>query len=1354
MSFRQSRLYKPVMWTLTLACLGGAGYLGYQSFFAGNSPAKQLKLANDAYNRGVEAYGQKNWGEAATRFDEAQLLADKTLDAWKVQVEAKRLPPDQMQELHCRAMWVKAHALRDRAYAKAQVENKPLPEVPDSQYNESFRSFAVIPDGDARLAARNALRGAYATIGADDEFAKSVVKEVVRLEVIFPQPDWKFLEPALRKARELNPNDARANYYLARFEYEQPGDDFVTPTPLAKRSAERVEKARELLAAAKKAGAPFWRVAGLEAEILDWPVRTAAERKVKPEAAATAAREVDGFLFDGPGAAVAAAGRGDHFASIGAADATGLVSVLTVGAERGFADAVRPGGTADRLKQVVRAALDAAGKLADAEATKPALAAVAPGVVNVLAGAQVRLLRADPAAWRDAAAGLGAVLAKAPAEVKQNPQVLLKLAQMTTVEAYATTAAEPRKELLARAVKELEEGLQGAEAARAPAAEIDEFHAELAERKLELAMKGEEVEPHLARLRASALPRARLLAQLLDGVVAERQGRLEKARKALQPLAADKANPDLAMRANVLLAGLTSAVGDWAAALGALKDVEARYGTPDGTDRTGLWTRARAVADAQFGGPDGIAAVLVGANLRVAAALIDRHLRESPGKPVPRELVSGYESAAEALAKKLRSPSPADRTARLALTAYLLRTGRAKDAENRLDALALDYPDNVEVLRARCLVLAAPADPKAPSNPNGVAAADLLIRKFVKDYPASTPARLFQAEWWLRTGRGERAVEYLNDPASFPNGRDAAVDQLLAQALLQTGQSDEARKVLNRLPSDPILDALLIQAATTREAGAQQLKDALSKYENRGLLRLYEASVLLGERKLEEAVRGFAGAIEFTQVAPAARVRLQQALAAFAEVEPAKARALALALSADLPDEPGVYLGAAVAAIYMDDIGAPADRWDATKTMYAAVNRWEAAALKAGTPPPDVAIVKAQFRLAGGDVAGARQEVTAGLARSPKHLPLLIVLAEFALAPPADVARAREYLAAATAESPADPRLPLVDAAIRLAAGDPAGAAAVYEKLVAETPRSATLHARLVAALEAAGRKDDALRRAREWAEQVPADNAAAATLIRLLAAAGQKDEAEKVADDLPARRAKEVRARATSLVPPPAPAEVDRAADRARAAALMAAAQGFFRAGAFAAAEARAAEALKTAPDPDRVQLVLGDLAIARKDWDRAVAIYAGLLKKNPRHFLAGNNLAWILVEAKNDPAAALAIVQEVRKARDGDRPVGAERLHPDFLDTIGLIYGKLNRPDLSPEMRATFEAAVRRYPADPRMQLYLAQALAANGERSRALEAVDAAAQLARAKNGLPDDQNKAVLTAADALKAKLKK
>src|SRR5262249_41043255 len=138
------------------------------------------------------------------------------------------------------------------------------------------------------------------------------------------------------------------------------------------------------------------------------------------------------------------------------------------------------------------------------------------------------------------------------------------------------------------------------------------------------------------------------------------------------------------------------------------------------------------------------------------------------------------------------------------------------------------------------------------------------------------------AEWLVRTGRAEKAVEYLRDPANFPGGRDEAVERLLAMALFGSGQREEGGRILGSLAPEPLIDAVLSEAATTKEVYEKRVKEALGRYENPGLFRLYEAGLRLWEGKYEEAVRGFASATEFTRVGNAARSGLRRALLRYA----------------------------------------------------------------------------------------------------------------------------------------------------------------------------------------------------------------------------------------------------------------------------------------------------------------------------------------------------------------------------------------------------------------------------------------------------------------------------------------
>jgi predicted Zn-dependent protease len=1350
MSFRTARGYKVILWLLTLACLSGAGYLGYRTFFATSSPAQHLKAAESAYARGANAYEQKNWGDAATRFDEAKIHADNAKQSFDEMAKDGKMQPDEAKSLHERIMWVKARAMRDHAYAKAQLDGKPLNDVPDPQYRETFRPFGLIPDEKVREEAINALFHA-ARQTSDPE----ILKEAIRSDLVLGQRNWHLAEPLLRAAVKLDPKDARSHYYLARYEYDQPQADNMTPTPGDKKSSERVELARDHLAAAKANGSPYWRTVGLEAEILNWSVQTAAARKLKPDAVAAAERALDQMLFDPGSGAVGAAARGDKFAGMGTADGPAVTGVLKIAMDRATAEARKPGGSVDRVRTVSNAALDVAKKMADDAAMRPFLPVALTTLTELTAAAQQYLAKADPGAWREHTAGVQAVLTKAADTARGLPKVKFLMAQVSLDDALLVARAgnsDQARAQIEKALAQADEGLKAAEAGNLPANQTDEFHLTLAEWKLMTGAKSEAIAPHLARLHASTIPKAKLHAQFLDARIAERQGRLDKARKLLIPLAADRtpAHRDLAARANMFLANLNMVLGDPAAALACLREVE-----PVLEKLEELPPIERAWREELgFGGLDDNIAQQIRANLAVALQIAARHTRENPKTPVPGELIEGHLLAARNLQKKLRGPSATDRAARLAVVNFHLLTNRKNEAEAQLNELVTDYPDSIDVLRVRCSLLAAPVEPGSRElNPNGVAAADALIRKFLKDYPTDKGGKLFNAEWLVSTKRADRAVEYLKDPANFPGGRDGAANRLLSAALLQTGQREEAQKILSTLPSDPNLDAVLIRMAVTREAGEKHLKEALSRYENQGRFRVYEAAMKLSEKKYEEALKGFASAIEFTEVGKSAKAGLVLTLGVYAIAEPSKARDAAIRLANEMPDEPGLYLAAADAALHLNEVGDPSDRWDQTKTMYAAVNKWESVALKAGTPRGDTVLTKARARLLAGDPDGAKREAVNALAQDPEHVPTMVLLAELHLMPPVDTARVRELHDAAHKRNPNHPTLPYIDARVKELSGDWAGAAAVYQRLLADAPTNPAPYGPLVAALDAAGQKDVALRHAQDWHSKYPDDARAVGEVIRLLILAGKRPDAIKVADEFVTKQVTDTRKRMQDSFQPVPEEEAKKRVENVRAAALLATGSGFFRARAFDVAEARAVEILKGNPAHTAAMLVLGDIAVANKQWDKALAVYREVLKQNQRHFIAGNNLAWILAEQKNDPAGALVVVEEIRKGAAGDKPIGPERLPADFLDTIGVVYLKLNKSERFAEMRTIFEAAARRYPADPRMYLYLGHAQAALGERSKALESLDAATRLAGTKNGLPEDQNKAVIDGAEAARKKLR-
>lgn len=1348
MSLRQSRSYRFLLVLASLLCLVGAGYLAYKTFFSSGGTEKELAAAETAYARGSEAFAAKNWNEATRKFDESRLLCDKALDSLDKMTKTGKTPVEDMKKWNGQIMWVKARAIRDFFYAKAQQDGKPIDEVTDGTTGEKFRAYNAIPDDAARKDSNTCLLVAADLLRDDPE----IVKDALRTELSRQPLVWRYVEPLCKATVEKNPKDPRAQYFLAKFEYDQPNNDTGVPTPFDKKATDRVEKARDHLAMAKANGAPFWRTVHLEAQILYW-LSKSPTRRAKPAEIAELNKQLDKLLFDAQDGAVALAARGAKMSPLSSYDAQGLIGVQAIAMERAVDEARKPNGNPATVRVVADAALAVADKVADDPVAKAYLADATAGMIEVVAGAQMFLARSDPRGWRDLQDAMQAFLAKkAGTSIEDRPAVRLQLAAIaqrdSTLAAKAGDSVRA-KELNALALKQAEEGLKAAETSKLPTPVVDEFHAVVAEWKILNAVKAEAVEPNIARLRTSLNPKLKLIGQFLDAVIAERQGKLDVARRLIEPITRDKNkdHEDVVFRANMMLGSLALATGDVRTALTALKAVEPMYVKLDDLNPID-----RAWAGEFVRSLDEILALQAVAHFELGLQAINQYRKANPNKTVPGELTAADETSAVGLIKKLRVPSSGDRMARLTMVNYLAATGRRDLAEELVNKLMGDYTDSVDVLRTQVTLMAMPKDPKeAKLDPNGLAKADIRISKFLKDYPGDRGGKLFYAEWLVRTGRADKAVEYLRDPLTFPGGRDAVAERVLAGALLQAGKGAEAQQILSRLPADPVVDAILVRAATTRDASEKQLRDALGRHENQGLFRIYDATMRLGEGKYEEAARGYISAIEFTAARAAARAGLQRALMAYADADPTKAREFITQIGQEFPDEPGVYLAGAIAAMNLDDIGTPSDSWDQTKSMLAGLNRWEDKVTKQGTSKADATMVKATFKLLMGDADGARRDALVSLPQNPNHVPTLILLADLALAPPGDPARAKDYYDQLVKLNPAEPRLPYIEARMKEQSQDWAGAIAIYEKQLADSPRNAVPFPLLVEAQVKAGKKDDALRTCRDWYARFPDDTRAIASLIKHLCESGGKAEAVKLANDFVTRQVEEARKAVTTTNPLP-PAEGDKVVENVRFGAIYHAAGGFYRGKDFNESEARVGEILKARPDDTGALLLASDIAIAKQEWDKAIPYYQTLLAKNPRAFVAGNNLAWILAAKKNDPAKALAVVDEVRKGR-GVNPIAAERLPADFLDTLGLVYVKLNNPGRFIEMRQTFEGAVKRYPTDARMALYLAHAYALTGEKTRAMEAFDLAIKLADPKNGLSTEQIKDVIDAAEEAKKKLR-
>jgi tetratricopeptide (TPR) repeat protein len=164
-------------------------------------------------------------------------------------------------------------------------------------------------------------------------------------------------------------------------------------------------------------------------------------------------------------------------------------------------------------------------------------------------------------------------------------------------------------------------------------------------------------------------------------------------------------------------------------------------------------------------------------------------------------------------------------------------------------------------------------------------------------------------------------------------------------------------------------------------------------------------------------------------------------------------------------------------------------------------------------------------------------------------------------------------------------------------------------------------------------------------------------------------------------------------------------------------------------------------------IHLLLGELALleAQESGDRplfeqARDHFAEVVQVQPNHFVAGNNLAWILATEFGQPEEALAVVKLVR----GDAPV--QRLPVGFIDTLAVVYRGAGELDAAKEM---LEESVALYPQSGPLTFHLGMVLADHGQATAAVSNLERALQL----GGLKDEQTSAARDAIASLSSRIR-
>ena len=148
-----------------------------------------------------------------------------------------------------------------------------------------------------------------------------------------------------------------------------------------------------------------------------------------------------------------------------------------------------------------------------------------------------------------------------------------------------------------------------------------------------------------------------------------------------------------------------------------------------------------------------------------------------------------------------------------------------------------------------------------------------------------------------------------------------------------------------------------------------------------------------------------------------------------------------------------------------------------------------------------------------------------------------------------------------------------------------------------------------------------------------------------------------------------------------------------------------------YAAAESIIRQAIQVAPDRVEYRDALGMTLEAQNKVNEAIAEYREALRRQANDPVAGNNLAWLLVENGGNLEEALKLAQ-MAKERSPENPA--------ISDTLGWIYLKKNVPGTA---ISEFKNALQREPNNPMFNYHLGLAYKQTGDNNLAAKYIQLA-------------------------------
>lgn len=735
------------------------------------------------------------------------------------------------------------------------------------------------------------------------------------------------------------------------------------------------------------------------------------------------------------------------------------------------------------------------------------------------------------------------------------------------------------------------------------------------------------------------------------------------------------------------------------------------------TDARALLVRARLSADKQdyAAALADIAQVTAGDARNAEAWLLSAEIRHYRTRERDAALAD-YRKAAEA--------QPRMMAAHQGIVTLLIEARDIDGANAHVEQLKKTAPDQpvTKLLQAQMAylgkdyaatrALVQPLLQQAPNNPlllqlagaaefhlRALPQAENLLAQAIKLAPGLPLARPLLAETYLRTGQPEKALETLK-PLIEGREPSAAALTLAGQAWLQTGDAGRAEEAFTRAVQ---LQPGATQARTAlalgkigkgnAAAGFSELETLASA--DRGISAdLALISAHMRRREFDQALRAIDALEKKTPDRPlaanlrgrvlavrndakGARASFERALAIDPAYFPAIASLAALDLAEKRPED---------ARRRFDDVlKADPKNHRAMLALAALLARTD------GTPAEIASLLEKAVQTAPGEAAPRLQLVAHHLSRGDAKTALIV---------------AQEGVTAL----PASQDLMLALARTQLAAQDWQQAVTSFNKLAQMQPRAVAAPLGLAQAYLGMKNYEAAERSYRRALEIVPNLLQAQRALVSMMVTDGRYSEALGVAREVQKQRPAEA---AGHLLE----GEVEqqrRQWDAALAAYRTALAKG--KGGESAIAMHRALTAAGRRDEAERFatswprehpqdvafRFYLGDVALGRKDWAQAESHYREVLRSQPGHVLALNNVAWLLVKQGKSGALPLA-----------ERAVAAAPGQPQILDTLALALAADNQVD---KALALQKKTVERAPDDPSLRLTLAKLYLKAGDKSQA--------------------------------------